>query len=111
MRGKIIIATCAVALIVLALPQSALAGKPSNTCPPAFDLGLVTLEQDLALPRTAAGLEAGAFTEAEIAEFHETNDKVGDGLCFQTVPPSGTEPSFWPYNYNVVDNHASVPSR
>jgi len=109
-RRTTLAVVAATMVMLLAVPLSASAGKPSRTCPPAFDLGLVTLEQDLTLPRTVAGLEAGEFTEAEIVEFHEIYDKHGDGLCFKTVPPSGTQPSFWPYNYNVVDNNASVPS-
>jgi hypothetical protein len=110
MRRKIIMASCALTLMLFAVPESALAEKPSNGCPPAFDLGLVTLEEDLALPRTVAGLQAGVFTEADIVEFHETYDDDGDGLCFQTVPASGVQASFWPYNYNVVDNKSSIPS-
>lgn len=111
MPRRIIATVALVALALLLPPQSASARKPSTTCPPAFDLGLLTLEQDLALPRTVAGLEAGEFTEADIAEFFENVDKNGDGLlCFQTVPPSGTQASFWPFNYNVEDNNASVPT-
>ena len=45
MRGKIILATLAVALMVLAIPQSASAVKPSLGCAPAFDRGALTLAQ------------------------------------------------------------------
>ena len=111
MRRKTMIAATIVATLV-SVPSAALAGKPATTCPPAFDLGLVTLAEDLALPRTIAGLEAGALTLDEIVAFHDLVDKVGDGLCFQTIPPSGVEPDEhapWRYDYNIVDNNASVP--
>jgi hypothetical protein len=98
------------ALGVLLVPQSASADKPSFTCPPAFDLGAHTLAEALLLPRTQAGLAAGAYDVEALTEIFEAVDSNDDGLiCFQTVPPSGTQPGFWPFNYNVVDNSASVP--
>jgi hypothetical protein len=108
MRRRILIPATIVATLA-SVPSAALAAKPSTTCPPAFDLGLVTLAEDLALPKTIAGLEAGALTLDEIVAFHELVDRSGDGLCFQTIPPSGVEPAPWRYDYNVVDNNASVP--
>ena len=55
MRGKIILATLAVALMVFALPQSASAVKPGNGCGPGFDLGAITVEEALLLSNVQAG--------------------------------------------------------
>ena len=57
MRGKIILATLAVALMVFALPQSASAVKPSNGCGPGFDLGALTVEEALLLSNVQAGID------------------------------------------------------
>ena len=110
MRTKLA-AWLSIASIVM-MPGVASAAKPASTCPPSFDLGLITVEEDLQLPRTIAGIEAGELTIEEIVAFHELVDRDGDGLCFQTIPPSGATPDEhapWDYDYNIVDNNASVP--
>jgi hypothetical protein len=113
MRGKIIVAITG-AVMLLVLPPPAFADKPSYGCPPAFDLGGLTLEEDLQLPKTQAGLAAGAFTLEGLTSHFQIVDNNDDGIiCFQSVPPSGTKPnpaSVWVYNYNVEDNNASVPN-
>ena len=97
-------------LAVLLIPPSASAVKPSRTCAPAIDLGAHTLAEALLLPRTQAGLAAGAYTVEEFTTLFDGVDGNADGLvCFQTVPPSGAQPGFAAYNYNLVDNNASVP--
>jgi hypothetical protein len=56
-------------------------------------------------------LAAGEYDVASFTALFDSVDHNHDDLiCWQTVPPSGTEPSVWPFNYNVVDNNASVPS-
>jgi hypothetical protein len=103
-----------VAMALLLVPQSAYAGKPSHTCPPGFDLGGLTLEQVLQLPKVQAGLAAGVYDEEFVAAVQDTVDANGDGvICFQTIPASGATPnpaSNLQYFYNVIDNQASVPS-
>ena len=86
-------------------------GKAGFGCAPGFDIGAVTLEESLALPRLQAGLNAGAFTASDIAALFVAIDHNGDGiLCFQDVGAlSGV--SHWQYFYNGVDNNASVPGR
>jgi hypothetical protein len=104
-----------VALVAMALwlaPQSAYAGKPSYRCPPGFDLGGLTVEQALQLPRIQAGLVAGVYTAEDLAAFYDSADANGNGIiCFQSIPPVETNPaSGWPYLYNIVEDNASVPS-
>jgi hypothetical protein len=101
-----------VSLAVLLMPASASADKPSYTCPPGFDLGGLTLEQTLQLPRVQAGLAAGVFTEDDLAAFFGSADTNGNGLiCFQSGPPVTPNPmSVITYAYNIVEDNASVRS-
>lgn len=114
MARRIFATVALVAMAFLLAPQSAYAGKPSSTCPPAFDLGGLTLEQALQLPNSQAGLAAGFYDEESVAAVFDTVDANDDRvICFQTIPASGATPnpaSNWQYLYNVVDNQASVPT-
>jgi hypothetical protein len=95
----------------LLAPQSAYAGsKPSYTCPPGFDLGGLTVEQALQLPRIQAGLAAGVCTAEDLAAFYDSADANGNGIiCFQSIPPVETNPaSGLQYVYNVVEDNASA---
>jgi hypothetical protein len=113
-RKKTLAILGAVVVGVLLAPQGAFAVKPGSTCPPAFNLGGLTLEQALQLPNVQAGLAAGAYDEAALAAGFASVNANGDAIiCFQTIPPSGATPnaaSLWQFNYNIVDNNASVPS-
>jgi hypothetical protein len=85
-------------------------GRAGFGCAPRFDIGEVTLEESLALPRLQAGLDAGAFTASDIAALFVAIDHNGDGiLCFQDVGAL-TGAGYWQYFYNGVDNNASVPA-
>jgi hypothetical protein len=111
MRGKIILATLAVALMVFALPQGASAAKPSNGCGPGFDLGAITLAEALLLSNVQAGLADGVFDVADLTAGFESGDRNNDGLiCFQSFPTNASPASLLQYFYNIVDNNASVPS-
>ena len=111
MRGKIILATLAVALMVVALPQGASAAKSSNGCGPGFDLGAITLEEALLLPNVQAGLDDGIFDAAALTAGFDSLDGNDDGLvCFQSFPTNANPASLLQYFYNTVDNNASVPS-
>jgi len=111
MRGKIILATLAVALMVVALPQGASAAKPSNGCGPGFDLGAITLEEALLLPNVQAGLADGVFDVAALTAGFDSLDGNNDGLvCFQSFSTNANPASLLQYFYNTVDNNASVPS-
>jgi hypothetical protein len=115
MSRRILVVAVAALLMMLALPLSASASKPSYGCPPSFDFGLRTLEESFDLPKHQAAVDDGVETEESLeqflTDFYAANDLNGDGLmCWQTVPPSGGNPSFWAYFYNGIDNSASVPS-
>lgn len=105
------LATIAIVFGVLTIPQSASADKRSSRCPPGFDLGALTLEQGLQLPNILAGLAAGVYDVEGVAAIFEFVDANDDGLiCFQSFPSDASDSSLLQYNYNVVDNNASVPS-
>jgi hypothetical protein len=111
MRGKIILATLAVALMVFALPQGASAAKPSNGCATGFDLGALTFEEALLLPNVQAGLVDGIFDVADLNALFGSVDANDDGLiCFQNYSSNANPASQQQYAYNVVDNNASLPS-
>jgi ABC-type phosphate/phosphonate transport system substrate-binding protein len=115
MSRRILVVAVAAPLMMLAWPLSASASKPSYGCPPSFDFGLRTLEESFDLPKHQAAVDDGVETEESLeqslTDFYTVNDHNGDGLmCWQTVPPSGGNPSFWAYFTNGIDNNASVPS-
>ena len=89
-------------------------GKPELGCQPAFDLGALTFPEFLELPKIQAGLAAGVYDEASLAAIFNAIDQNGDGMnCAQSVTPSGKLPnpaSNWQFQYNIVDNNASVGS-
>lgn len=95
--------------LVTASPVAA-GGQAGFGCPPAFDIGEVTLAQTLELPRIQAGLAAGAFTAADIEFLFNSVEHNGDGLlCLQDLGALNGGASGWQYFYNGVDNNASVP--
>jgi hypothetical protein len=111
-RGRLLALASAGALgvsLLVASPVGA-GGKAGFGCPPAFDIGPVTLTQTLELPRIQAGLAAGAFTAADIESLFDAIDHNGDGiLCLQDLGALNGGASQWQYFYNGVDNNASVP--
>jgi hypothetical protein len=86
--------------------------RPALACPPAFDLGALTAEQRLALPRVQAGLAAGLYTRDDVlVVIQHRVDKNGNGLiCVQDTPGAAhaAAPSAWPYSYNLVDDNAAA---
>jgi hypothetical protein len=104
--AKPALAACAALCVI---PGSAAADKPSQGCPPPFTL--VTVQEAVDLPRSQAGIAAGAFTADDLIALFETIDANDDTLlCYQEV--HGFEVSNRPlgqYFYNLVDNQASVP--
>jgi hypothetical protein len=86
--------------------------QPAFACPPAFDLGALTAEQRLALPRVQAGLAAGLYTRDDVLiVIQHRADKNGNGLiCVQDTPGAAhaAAPSAWPYSYNLVDDNAAA---
>ena len=112
-RIKSIAATAAAAaLIVVAVPAGASAapGKPVYGCPAGFDLGALTADQILALPRSQAAIAAGVVSEAGIRAGVASVDKNGTGLVCAKVS-NGLMTSNKPngqYLLNIVDDNSSV---
>jgi hypothetical protein len=80
-------------------------GKADFGCASGFDIGPVTFEESLELPRIEAGLTAGAFTASDIEALFDAIDHNGDGvLCFKDVGALNDGASHWQYFYNGVDN-------
>lgn len=108
--GVILLLTVGAAL--LAAPSAVAGGQAGYGCPQGFDLGGLTLDQSLSLPRIQAGLAAGVYDEATLASIFTGVDKNGDGVvCFKDVGTlnGGAGPN-WTYAYNIVDDNASVPA-
>lgn len=112
MPRRIFATVALVAMALLLAPQSAFADKPRYTCPPGFDLGALTFEQTLQLPKVQAGIAAGLFTAEDLAAFFDGLDMNDNGLiCVQSGPPvAPNQASGIQYAYNVVEDNASVPS-
>jgi hypothetical protein len=100
-----------VALAALAVSPAAAGGQAGYGCPVGFDLGGLTQEQGLALPRVQAGLEAGVFDVAGLTASFNKVDHNGDGVvCFKDVGALNGGQAIWAFAYNIVDDNASVPS-
>jgi hypothetical protein len=105
-------AACILILSVAPLSPAMAGGRAGYGCPPAFELGGLTLPETLALPRIQAGLAAGAYTvEDHTAVFNSVDHNENGVICFQDIAALNGGASFWQYFYNVVDDNASVPAR
>jgi hypothetical protein len=111
-RMLILTAACIFILSVAPLSPALAGGRAGYGCPPAFELGGLTLPETLALPRIQAGLAAGAYTvEDHTAVFNSVDHNENGVICFQDIAALNGGASFWQYFYNVVDDNASVPAR
>jgi hypothetical protein len=116
MRRTVILTAACLLLLFGALWSPAVAGgRAGYGCPPAFDLGGLTLPETLTLPRIQAGLAAGAYTEADHTAIFNSVDHNDNGVvCFKDVAAlngGAADASGWQYLYNLVDDNASVPER
>jgi hypothetical protein len=112
-RTLLVIAACLLVLSMAPVSPAAAARRAGSGCPPAFDLGGLTLAESVALPRIQAGLAAGAYTEEDhIAVFNSVDHNANGVVCFKDVAAlndGANEASGWQYLYNLVDDNASVP--
>ena len=98
------------ALLLVAAPGAAqAAGKPANGCPPGFNLGALTVEQFLQLPRSQAAIAAGVVDEAGIRAGVAGVDKNGTGrvcvsLSHGLVTNNRPGGQFF---YHLVDDNSS----
>ena len=103
--------TAVAALLLAAAPGAAqAAGKPSYGCPAGFNLGPLTAEQILELPRSQAAIAAGVVDESGIRAGVASVDKNGTGrVCVQLSNGlvTGKRPN-GQFFYNLVDDNSSV---
>jgi len=100
----------ALSAAALAVSPARAGGQAGNGCAPGFDLGALTFEQGVALPRVQAGLTAGVFTIEGLAAGFNKVDHNDDGLlCFKDIGALSGDVGIWVYSYNIVDNNASSP--
>jgi hypothetical protein len=101
---------CAILATAAAAP-GAQAAKPRFGCSPGFNLGRMTLDEVIALPRTQAAIEAGLVSEANLRAGFPSIDKNGTGsICVQLS--HGFEVNNRPFGqffYNFVDDNSSAP--
>lgn len=91
---------------LLFAPTGLAGGHAGYGCPTGFDIGAVTLQQYLSLPRHQAGLAVGAYDEAFLISAF--TDRNGDGLvCAKDVAAQNDGASFWRYVYNIADDNSS----
>jgi hypothetical protein len=101
----------AVGAALLVAPSGGASGQSGNSCPTGFDLGGLTFDQALQLPRIQAGIAAGVGDTTGFAAFFNTIDKNGDGVvCVKTQPASSNAniQPHWLYAYNFVDDNSSA---
>ena len=105
------LAAVVAALVLVAAPAGAqAASKPSYGCPSGFNLGALTAEQILGLPRSQAAIAAGVVDAAGIRAGIAGVDKNGTGrVCVQLSNGlvTGNRPN-GQYFYNFVDDNSSV---
>ncbi|MBW3608785.1 MAG: hypothetical protein KY463_10580 [Actinobacteria bacterium] len=97
-------------LLAAATPAGA-AGPPEKTCPPGFNLGALSLEQRLQLPKVQAALEDGIVTLEQIKAGAAAIDKNGNGLlCVQDIPQANNAApaAGFEYFYNLSDDNAAA---
>jgi hypothetical protein len=114
-RTMILTAACLLVLSGVLLSPAVAGGRAGYGCPPAFDLGGLTLAESFGLPRIQAGLAAGAYSAEDHTAIFESVDRNDNGVvCFKDVAAlndGAADASGWQYFYNVVDDNASAPRR
>jgi len=109
-RTSLLILALVLSAAALAVSPARAGGQAGYGCAPGFDLGALTFEQGVALPRVDAGLKAGVFTmEGLAAGFNKVDHNDDDLLCFKDVGALSGDVGIWVYSYNIVDNNASSP--
>jgi hypothetical protein len=107
------IAFSAVLVALGAATRAGAGGQAGFGCSPGFDIGALTWQQYLNLPRNQAGLAAGKYTE-EVLRYNkfDPTDLNHDGvICVKDVAALVGNAVIWQYFYDIVDNNASVRTR
>src|SRR3954471_8981484 len=86
----------AVGAALLAAPGAGAGGQSGSSCAAGFGLGGLTFAPYLALPRSQAGLTAGAFTTADLSSGFNAVDRNGNGVvCVMDIGALNGRASFW----------------
>jgi len=106
-----VILLLAVGPTLLVAPGARAGGQAGYGCSPGFDVGAVTSEQWLSLPRNLAGLAAGAYDMNSFVSKFNAIDHNGNGvICVKDVAGLNGDAGPWLYFYNSVDDNASAPT-
>jgi hypothetical protein len=85
-KRLLLAATCTLLLVVGLSPAASAGGQAGFNCSPGFDIGAVTFEDGIELPRIQAGLAAGVYTIEDLATTFQGIDHNGNGLiCLKDV--------------------------
>jgi hypothetical protein len=107
-RPVAVVVAAGVALI--AAPSAGAGGQAGYSCPTGFDLGTLTVDQFLSLPRVQAGIAAGGGDATPFIAFFDGVNKNGDDLICGKTRPAGTgsgAPKF-EFEYNFADDNSSA---
>lgn len=111
MKRLLLVATCTLLLVVGLSTAASAGGKAGFGCAPGFDIGAVTFDESIELPRIQAGLAAGVYTIGDLAAGFQGIDHNGNGLiCLKDVGALNGGVVFWAFFYNGVDDNAAVPT-
>ncbi len=117
MRRLAIVAVLALTFsISVGTVAASAAGNAGYGCPPSFQ-GPIDLATFLALPRTAAGIDAGFTTTEQATAFFNSIDHNGTGhagnglVCYADINGSfqANPNANHTYQYNVSDDNSSKP--
>jgi hypothetical protein len=97
---------------LLAAPGARAGGHAGFGCSPGFDIGAVTLQEYVNLPRNQAGLAAGKYTlyDLEHSKFDPTDLNPDGVICVKDVATLNGDADGWRYYYDIVDDNASAPT-
>jgi hypothetical protein len=110
-KRLLLAATCTLLLVVGLSPAASAGGQAGFNCSPGFDIGAVTFEDGIELPRIQAGLAAGVYTIEDLATTFQGIDHNGNGLiCLKDVGALNGGVAFWAFFYGAVDDNAAVAS-
>ena len=109
LRKWAVAALVTVGASLAAASPAAAGGNAGFGCPPGFDIGAVTLEQALALPRVQAAFAAGVYdADAVIAAFTSSDRNANGVICIKDIATLTNEAGGSQYLYETNDDNASA---
>lgn len=107
MRSKTLVVGAATVLLAVGSLAGGASAKDVDGCAPGYsEPGAVTFEETLRLPRIQAGLEAGVYTQEDLAGVLAVLDENGDGVICLKAPSQlrGNSGKSWGSYYLGADN-------